>query len=72
MQSAGHVPPEFLLRHKNGDWGDLPEEDVRENAWSLAHGARLFSSYHTRREDTLWVITEADRSVTTLILPEEY
>ena len=72
IQTAGHIPPEFLLRHKHGDWGDLPEEDVRENAWSLAHGARLFSAYATRREERLWVITEADRSATTLLLPAEY
>ncbi len=72
IQTAGHIPPEFLLRHKNGDWGELPAEDIEENEWSLAHGARLFSAYATRREETLWVITEADRSVTTLLLPEEY
>ncbi len=72
MQAAGHIPPEFLLRHKHGDWGDIPEEDVRENEWSLEHGARLFSVYATRREETLWVITESDRSATTMLLPDEY
>ena len=72
IEAAGQIPPEFLLRHKNGDWGDLPEEDIRENEWSLEHGARLFSSYATRREERLWVITEADRSATTLLLPSEY
>ncbi len=72
IHAAGHIPPEFLLRHKNQDWGELPEEDVRENEWSLVHGARLFSAYSTRREEKLWVITEADRSATTLLLPEEY
>ena len=56
----------------HGDWGELPPEDVRENEWSLAHGARLFSSYRTRTDEKLWVITERDRSVTTLLLPEEY
>jgi len=72
MRTAQQVPPEFLLRHKNGDWGELPEEDVRENEWSLDNGARLFSAYQTRTDERLWVITERDRSVTTLLLPEEY
>lgn len=72
MASAGHIPPEFLLRHKRGDWGELPEEDVRENEWSLQNGARLFSRYSTRRGESLYVITEWDRSATTMLLPAEY
>lgn len=72
MRTARQVPPEFLLRHKHGDWGELPPEDVRENEWSLEHGARLFSAYRTRSDEKLWVITEWDRSLTTLLLPEEY
>lgn len=72
MRTALQAPPEFLLRHKHGDWGELPPEDVRENEWSLEHGARLFSAYRTRTDEKLWVITEWDRSVTTLLLPEEY
>ena len=72
MAIAGHIPPEFLLRHKHGDWGEVPPEDVEENERALREGSRLFSSYRTRREDKLWVITEWDRSVTTLLLPEDY
>ena len=72
LRAARQVPLEFLLRHKNGNWGELPEEDVRENEWSLENGARLFSAYQTRTDEKLWVITEWDRSVTTLLLPEEY
>ena len=72
MREAWQVPLEFLLRHKHGDWGELPPEDIRENEWSLAHGTRLFSAYRTRSDKKLWVITEWDRSVTTLLLPEEY
>lgn len=72
LRAAHQVPPEFLLRHKHGDWGELPEEDIQENEWSLENGARLFSAYRTRTEEKLWVITEWDRSVTTLLLPEEY
>ncbi len=72
LRAARQVPLEFLVRHKNGDWGELPDEDVRENEWSLENGARLFSSYKTRTDEKLWVITEWDRCVTTLLLPEEY
>lgn len=72
MREARHVPPEFLLRHKHGDWGDLPPEDVQENERALRVGSRLFSAYRTRTDAKLWVITEWDRSVTTLLLPEEY
>jgi hypothetical protein len=72
MRDAGQVPLEFLLRHKNQDWGELPPEDIQENAWSLEHGARLFSRYTTRRDDALYVITECDRSLTTILTPEEY
>lgn len=72
LLTAQHVPPEFLLRHKHGDWGDLCAEDQRENERSLRLGNRLLSSYQTRTEEKLWVITEWDRSATTLLLPEEY
>jgi hypothetical protein len=72
LRTAQQTPAEFLLRHKNGDWGELPEEDVRENEWSLANGARLLSAYRTRTYEKLWVITEWDRSVTTVLLPDDY
>ena len=61
----------YLKRHLNGDWGDLCEEDKVENKFSLQNGFRLMSSYNTPF-GKLWVITEADRSVTTFLLPEEY
>jgi hypothetical protein len=72
MEDALHIPPEFLLRHKHGDWGELDEEDRQENEQSLSHGWRLVSAYDTRLQERLWVITEADRSATTLLLPNEY
>ena len=72
MLQAQHVPPEFLLRHMHGDWGDLCAEDRQENEQSLRLGNRLLSSYHTRLDDKLWIITEWDRSATTLLLPGEY
>ncbi|HKW35235.1 MAG TPA: hypothetical protein VJN92_19645 [Candidatus Acidoferrum sp.] len=63
---------EFLSRHVRGDWGELPEEDKTENQLSLQKGFRLLSSYRTSAGDKIWVITEADRSHTTLLLPDEY
>lgn len=72
LKDAGQSPWEFLRRHQAGDWGDLPEEDKEENELSLREGFRLLSAYRTRKGVKLWVITEADRSATTLLLPEEY
>jgi hypothetical protein len=72
MQQALHVPPEFLLRHKHGDWGELDPADVQANEEAVRYGSRLLSAYHTRLGEKLWVITEWDRSATTLLLPEEY
>ena len=69
LEKAGQSPGEFLARHHSGD---LEEEDRQENARSLEHGFRLLSAYKTVAGEKLWVITEADRSVTTLLLPSEY
>lgn len=62
----------LLVRHQAGDWGDVDAEDRAENELSLREGFRLFSVYRTIAGGTFWVITEADRSVTTVLLPEEY
>lgn len=72
LREAGQSPWEFLRRHQAGDWGELCEEDKEENELSLREGFRLLSAYTTRKGVKLWVITEADRSATTLLLPEEY
>ena len=72
LEEANKSPSEFLSRHLRGDWGDLCQEDKTENELSLKHGFRLLSSYPITDSDTLWIITEADRSVTTLLLPSEY
>jgi hypothetical protein len=72
LKKAGQQPGEFLTRHVNREWGDLSDEDRKENDYSLEHGFRVFSSYRSNAGDKLWVITEADRSATTLLLPEEY
>src|SRR5204862_5083965 len=72
LKKAGQQPGEFLTRHVNREWGDLSDEDRKENDYSLEHGFRLLSAYRTHPGDKLWIITESDRSVTTLLLPEEY
>ena len=69
LEEAGQTPFEFILRHAQGDWGDIPAEDVKENEFSLVNGFRLFSAYHTANGAKIYVITEWDRSVTTVLLP---
>jgi hypothetical protein len=63
-----------LSRHSSADWGDVDEEDRQENELSLVEGFRLFSVYHTHETppQKFWIITEADRSATTVLLPEDY
>lgn len=61
-----------IRRHHAGDWGDVDEADREENELSLVQGLRLFSVYHTANGTKFWIITEADRSVTTVLLPEDY
>jgi hypothetical protein len=61
-----------LARHARCDWGDCGEEDAEENELSLREGFRLFSVYHDRHGTKFWIITEADRSATTILLPEDY
>ena len=62
----------FLMRHASGDWGDVCEEDRNANEFALENELRLFSAYHLGDSTKIWIITEADRSVTTILLPEEY
>lgn len=64
---------DLLMRHISGNWGDLDAEDKRENDLAVSRPLRILSSYRlTRTRARIWVITEADRSATTLLLPEEY
>jgi hypothetical protein len=63
---------EFLTRHASGDWGDLDQEDLRENERSIKDGCRLLSAYILSTGARIWIITEADRSSTCILLPEEY
>ncbi len=61
-----------LARHFAGDWGDLSEHDKAENQFALGKNLRLFSAYNTADGTKFWIITEADRSATTILLPHEY
>src|SRR4029453_15119249 len=72
LREAQQEPLELLRRHQQGDWGDLDEEDKAENEFSLEHDLRLLSAYTLPTQVKIWVITEWDRSVTTLLLPAEY
>jgi hypothetical protein len=72
LERAHQGPGEFLARHVSGDWGEVPEEDKTENEFSLLNDTRILSAYRTKLGERLWILTEADRSVTTILLPEEY
>ena len=72
LAAAGNNPLAYIRRHVTGDWGDLETEDANENEYSVARFLRILSSYHLDDGTRLWIITEADRSATTLLLPEEY
>ena len=72
IQQAGISPHELLARHQRGDWGIVPPEDAAANEDALRFGSRLLSSYLICAGERIWIITEADRSSTTLLLPEEY
>jgi 2,3-bisphosphoglycerate-independent phosphoglycerate mutase len=77
LAEVGRHPFELLARHVTGDPGDMDEEDKRANRAALQHGGRIVSSYRVGRTSQeadwkVWIITEADRHATTLLLPEEY
>lgn len=61
-----------IARHSRGDWGDVCKEDWAANDQALLKGRRLLSAYHSPAKVKFWIITEADRSVTTVLLPEDY
>ena len=62
----------YIKRHSQGDWGDVSQEDKAENELSLKHGFRLLSAYTLPGGERIWILSEADRSATTILLPEEY
>jgi len=73
LERSGHSPGALLRRHLTGDWGDLCADDKARNDAALEEGFRLHSAYSLGSAgEKIWVITEADRSVTTLLLPGEY
>lgn len=72
MEQLGIEPMELLARHLTGDFGDICDQDRAENLFSIQHGFRIFSSYQLQPGTKLYIITEADRSVTTFLLPSEY
>jgi hypothetical protein len=72
LRASGDDPLAYLTRHIAGDWGDLSAEDRRENELSLEHEWRILSAYTLSNGTKIWVITEADRSATTFLIPEEY
>lgn len=72
LRRADRAPGPYLVRHAAGDWGDVGPEDRLENEYSLQGGLRLLSAYTLPGGAHIWIITEADRSATTILLPEEY
>ena len=72
LTRCGETPLPYLARHANGNWGELDEKDKAENDFSVENGFRILSAYRLADDTRIWIITEADRSVTTVLLPEEY
>ena len=72
LEASGESFFDYLTQHLSGDWGDVDAEDAQENELSLKHGWRLLSAYTLKSGTKIWVITEADRSSTCILLPEEY
>jgi hypothetical protein len=72
IADSGQTPLDFLARHARGDWGEVSKGDGKLNDQAVKDGDRIFSAYKTHKGVKLWVITEADRSSTCILLPEEY
>lgn len=72
LEAAGISGVVLLARHIHGDWGDLSVEDQAENELALLTGRRVLSSYDLPDGGKVWIITEADRSITTILLPGDY
>lgn len=72
LKESGEDPHLYLGRHVTGDWGEVSPKDKAANNFALVSGERLLSSYLTYRGTRLWIITEADRSSTCILLPNEY
>lgn len=72
LEEAGQGFAPLLARHLSGDWGSVDAEDQRTNDQAVKHGYRILSAYELSTGVKVWIITEADRSVTTLLLPDDY
>ena len=72
LQQFNISPEAYFARHQMGDWGDLEDEDRKSNEVAINLGERIFSAYTIPNGPNIWVITEADRSATTVLLPDEY
>src|SRR5258708_310738 len=72
LMIAGQTGIEFLRRHMSGDWSELSDDDARENEFSLRDGFRVLTPHRTATGQKLWIITEANRSSKTILLPSEY
>ena len=72
LADSGQSPADFLSRHVRGDWGEVCQEDGQANDDAVVNGERLLSAYRTLKGVRIWTITEADRSSTCILLPEEY
>ena len=72
LEKAGQPPLLFIIRHMQNDWGEVCDEDRAQNDEAVASGNRIHSAYRTSLGGTIWIITEHDRSATTILLPDEY
>jgi len=72
FKAAGEEPVTYLARHVVGDWGEVCEEDAQENEFSVENGFRILSAYTLSTGVKIWLLTEADRSSTCILLPSEY
>ena len=72
IEPAEETASQLLARHQSGDWGEVPPEDAAENELSVKQGFRILSAYTLSTGVKVWIISEADRSATTILLPAEY
>lgn len=72
LNRSSQSPGEFLTKHVRGEWGELDAFDTEANRMAIRDGSRILSTYKTRCGETIWVITEADRSSTCILLPSDY
>ena len=72
LAESNQLPNEFLAKHQTGDFGIIGKEDWQENLLSIKEGFRILSAYKTTKGEKIWIITESDRSCSTVLLPSEY